>query len=144
MIKKISQKLFSKQFLKYLVVGFTGTAADFALLYVFVQYFHIFYLLAAFFSIAIVLWYSFTLNKYWTFENKEKKYFPQFLKYVIAHSIALGINLLILAILVQFFHLWYLFAKVFATAAAAIANFFMVKSFIFEGKKADSTIAFEK
>jgi putative flippase GtrA len=123
--------LINKQFAKYVSVGLVATALDFGILYLLVEYGHLFYLLAAVISVSIVLWISFTLNKYWTFENFEKKYFQQFLKYCISHAIALAVSLAILAFLVQVFHLWYLFAKVFATVGAAITNFLLVKNFIF-------------
>jgi len=132
MVKKFINNFWSWQFLKYLVIGFTGTFFDFVILYLLVEYLHIFYLLAAILSVAIVLWYSFTLNKLWTFQNYEKKYFVQFIQYVISHSVALGVNLGVLTALVEIFGLWYLFAKVFATAAAAITNFLIVKKYIFQ------------
>lgn len=127
--------LFSKQFIKYALVGSLATGLDFLFLYSLVEFFHLFYLLAAFLSMAVILWISFTLNKYWTFANYEKKYFPQFLKYCLSHVVALTVNLAILAFLVQFFHLWYLFAKIFATVGAAVTNFLLVKNYIFLDNK---------
>ncbi len=122
---------FSKQFLKYIVIGFLGTGLDFLLLYSLVEYFHLNYVLAAICSVAIVIGLSFTLNKYWTFANYEKKYFSQLGKYVFSHSFAYGLNLLILVILVEIFGLWYLLAKVFATAISAIVNFLLSKKWVF-------------
>ena len=135
MVKSLVSNLFSWQFVKYIIVGFVGTGLDFSILYILVEYGHLYYLFGAVTSVAIVLWVSFTLNKYWTFQNFEKKYFQQFGKYLVSHAIALGVNLAILAFLVEIFHFWYLFAKVFATAAAAITNFLIVKKFIFFAKK---------
>ena len=128
MVKSIVNNLFSWQFIKYIIVGFVGTALDFSFLYLLVEYGHLFYLLAAVISVSLVLWVSFTLNKYWTFKNFEKKY-------CLSHLIALVVSLVILASLVQFFHLWYLLAKVFATIAAAIVNFLLVRNFIFSVDK---------
>lgn len=131
MVQSIINQLLSKQFGKYVVIGLIGTFLDFSILYILVDYGHLFYLWGAIVSVMIVLWISFTLNKYWTFENKEKKYFQQFVKYLISHAIALGVSLLILTVLVEVFAFWYLFAKLFATAAAAITNFLLVKKYIF-------------
>ncbi len=128
------KKLFNKQFAKYVSVGLLSTALDFGLLYLLVEFGHLFYLLAAICSMAIVLWVSFSLNKFWTFENFEKKYFQQFSKYLVSHLLALMVALIILSTLVQFFHLWYLFAKVFATIGAAIINFLLIQKFIFAAK----------
>ncbi|HLC38913.1 MAG TPA: GtrA family protein [Patescibacteria group bacterium] len=126
--------IMSKQFLKYIMVGGLATLLDFIFLYILVEFVHLHYLLAAIISIVVIVWISFSLNKFWTFANSEKKYFQQFIKYIISHSVGLAINLLILASLVQFFHLWYLFAKIFATFAAAVTNFWLVKRFIFLAK----------
>lgn len=126
------KSIFSAQFIKYAVVGLLATGLDFLFLYSLVEFLHLFYLLAAFFSMTVIIWISFSLNKYWTFQNREKKYFHQFLKYAVSHVISLVIALAVLAILVQFFGLWYIYAKLFATIAAAITNFLIVKSFIFK------------
>ena len=124
----------SKQFLKYVLIGFLGTGLDFLILYFLVEFLHLFYLLAAIISIIIVVWLSFTLNKFWTFKDYEKKYFLQLGKYIIAHSIGVGINLGILTLLVEIFGLWYILAKVFATAVALIWNFLVAKNWVFRGE----------
>jgi len=131
MIRFLKKNFINWQFFKYVVVGLVGTAFDFSILYVLVEFGHLHYLFGALASVTIVLWISFTLNKYWTFADYEEKYFRQFVKYAISHMIALGASLLVLVILVEIFNFWYLFAKVFATMAAAITNFLLVKSFIF-------------
>lgn len=131
MVKSLVQNFFTWQFIKYVVVGFLGTALDFSLLYILVEFGHLWYFSAAFISISIVLWISFSLNKYWTFKNYEKKYFVQLGKYLLSHLLALGLSLSILAILVEIFQFWYILAKFFATVVAAITNFLMVKKYIF-------------
>jgi len=134
MVKKIINQFFTRQFLKYVVVGLIGTFLDFSILYILVEYGHLYYLFGAVTSVAISLWASFSLNKYWTFENFEKKYFSQFGKYILSHLLSLAISLAILTFLVEIFHLWYIFAKFFATVAAAITNFLITKKFIFFAK----------
>lgn len=126
--------LFSKQFFKYAIVGGIATGLDFVFLYTLVEYGHLFYFYSALISSAVIIWFSFTLNKYWTFKNFEKKYFPQFVKYIASHLIALMLALTILTVLVEALHFWYLFAKVFATAGAAITNFLLAKKIIFSAK----------
>lgn len=132
MFSTLKNNFISAQFARYVVVGVIGTALDFLILYLLVNFAHIYYLIAATLSVAVVIWVSFTLNKFWTFQNQEKKYLYQFVRYFGSHLIALAVSLAVLAFLVETFDLWYLFAKVFATAAAAITNFLLVKKFIFE------------
>jgi len=126
---------FSKQFLKYLIIGFMGTGLDFLILYSLTEYAHFYYVLSAIVSVAIVFWLSFIANKFWTFENKKGKYFVQFVKYLFSRTAGYAINLIILILLVEIFGLWYLFAKVFATAAAAIWNFLTARKWVFPEEK---------
>lgn len=109
-----------------------GTALDFGILYALVEYVHIYYLVSATLSVCIVIWISFSLNKYWTFKDGRKKYFQQLLKYAVSHFIALAVALAVLATLVEVVGLWYIYAKFFATVVAAITNFLIVKSYIFK------------
>ena len=122
----------SKQFLKYVIVGLLGTGLDFLILFLLVEHLHLFYLLAALISILIVFWISFSLNKYWTFSKKEGNYFRQMLKYLLAHSVGIGINLAILTILVEIFGFWYILAKVIATTAVLAWNFLVTKKWVFD------------
>ena len=128
----MSNYFLSKQFLKYVIVGLLGTGLDFLILFLLVEYLHLFYLLAALISILIVFWISFSLNKYWTFRKKEGNYFRQMLKYLLAHSVGVGINLAILTILVEIFGFWYIFAKVIATTVVLAWNFLVTKKWVFD------------
>lgn len=128
------KKLLSNQFVKYIIVGSATTGLDFLLVYIFVEYFHIFYLLSASLSIAIIFFISFSLNKYWTFNNREAKYFIHSIKYALSNIVSWIINLSVLALFVEVFEVWYLLAKVFATAAAVIWNFFIYRNWVFKTK----------
>ena len=122
---------FTKQFIRYVVIGILGTGLDFLFIYTFTQYVHLFYLISAIISIALVFPISFSLNKYWTFNNRGKNNFSQAVKYILTSSIAWVINLSVLAILVQFFGMWYILAKVFATIAGVAWNFLATKKWVF-------------
>lgn len=134
---KIFKPLFSRHFIKYVIVGFFATSLDFAFLYCLVEFGHLHYLLSAIISISVILWISFTLNKFWTFGNREKNFFKQFAKYILSHAVALSISLFILTTLVEVFHFWYLFAKFFGTVVAACTNFLLVRRYIFLGSLAE-------
>lgn len=120
------------RFIKYILIGCLGTGLDFLILFVLVEFLHLFYLLAAAISIVIVVWLSFTLNKYWTFQDYQKKYFLQLGKYIAAHSVGVVISLGVLTLLVEVFDLWYILAKVFAAPAAIAWNFLVAKKWVFK------------
>ncbi|MFC1656451.1 GtrA family protein [Patescibacteria group bacterium] len=114
------------------MIGSLTTGLDFLFLYVLVEYFHLFYMCSAIISIVIIFTMSYLLNKYWTFNNQEKNHLQQLTKYTSIHLIAWIINLAILTILVEIFGMWYLFAKVFATAVAFLWNYFFTKNWVFK------------
>ncbi len=126
------KKIFSAQLIKYGLVGAAATGTDFLILYFLVEYAHLYYLAAAAISIVLVFVASFTANKYWTFSNRENRYFRQMGQYLLAHLLGIGLSLTILHSLVEYLGLWYIFAKVFATAVAAITNFLLVKLWVFK------------
>lgn len=127
--------LYSPQFVKYVTIGFLGTGLDFLLLYTLVEYAHLYYIFAAIISVSIVLWISFSLNKYWTFRNREQQYIRQLLKYLVSHAAGQILNFSILILLVEIFDLWYIFAKVCATAIVVTWNFLITKNWVFLTKK---------
>jgi len=121
-----------RQFIKYCLVGATGTGLDFLLLYLFVEYGRINYLLAAIISTIVAMVINFTLNKFWTFRKKDGNYFSQLLKYAAAHSIGALINLVVLTLLVEVFGVWYLMARVVGTVFAVSWNFLATKKWVFK------------
>jgi len=133
MFINIIKKRFGVQFIKYSLVGATGTSIDFLLLYLLVEKGHLFYLLAAVFSTIVAMLINFTLNKYWTFGKKEGNYFIQLFHYASAHAVGGLINFAVLTVLVETFGVWYLFARIAATFLAVIWNFLATKKWVFKG-----------
>lgn len=119
------------QFIKYCLVGATGTGLDLLLLYLLVEYLHIFYLLAAAISTICAIVLNFTLNKYWTFKKRDGNYFAQLFQYAMAHAVGGGINLAVLTLLVEIFGIWYLIARLAATLVAVTWNFLATKKWVF-------------
>lgn len=124
-----------KQFFKFCVVGTIGTAIDFGLLYVLVEFGHVFYLLAATISFIAAVINNYLLNKVWTFQDKNRNFFKQFVQFLLVSLVGLGLNLLILYLLVDKAHLWYIFAKVLATGVVLIWNFIANKFWTFKKEK---------
>lgn len=120
-----------KQFLKFCVVGTVGTAIDFGLLYILVEFSNIWYLLAATISFIVAVINNYIFNKIWTFENKDSNFLKQFVQFLVVSVVGLGLNVLILYILVEFAGIWYILAKVLATGVVLIWNFFANKYWTF-------------
>lgn len=62
------------QFVRYCVVGGTGTFIDLVCLYIFVDYFHISVIAAATISFLLAVVNNYTLKRVWTFRSKSKNY----------------------------------------------------------------------
>ena len=134
-LKRILGNEHIKQFLKFCVVGVIGTAIDFGLLYLLVEFGHVYYLLAATISFIAAVINNYLLNKIWTFQDKNRNFFKQFVQFLIVSLVGLGLNLLLLYLLVQYAHLWYILAKVLATGVVLIWNFIANKFWTFKKEK---------
>jgi len=121
-----------KQFLKFCVVGTVGTAIDFSLLYLLVEFAHVWYLLAATISFIVAVINNYIFNKFWTFKDRDKDFLRQFGRFLVVSIIGLGLNVLILYVLVEFAGMWYILAKVLATGVVLIWNFFANKYWTFK------------
>lgn len=121
-----------KQISKYLVSGVTVNALELSLLYGFTEYLGIWYLFSAILAFLLALCVSFTLQKFWTFEDKKREDVPkQASLYGMFAVINLGFNVIALYLLVQVAGLWYMFAQVLVSAAVAVWSFLLYKFIIF-------------
>lgn len=136
------------QFIKFLLIGGLNTAIDFSVLNFLMWLFQIHHgpLILLFntisFSTAVVN--SYFWNKYWTFQEKERKGIPtQFLKFLVVSIIGVIINSSIVFSITTFippffsmsYKLWANVAKVIATTVGLIWNFFGYKFWAFKIKK---------
>jgi putative flippase GtrA len=126
------------QFIKFCIVGGTGTLLNLFILFTSVEFFGLWYIYGATIAFIIVVTFNFTLNKFWTFKDKEKRgnvLAGQYFKYILVGGIGMGINILSLFILVEFFNIWYLLAELLATFIATLWNFEGSRYIVFGIKK---------
>jgi putative flippase GtrA len=96
--------------------------------------FLIYYIISAVISYQILLILSFTLNEKWTFNssfnlNLKNKWHRFFVFYFFSIS-GMVINIIILAILTGYFHIYYLISTAIATLIVFIWNYSINKKFI--------------
>ncbi len=121
-----------KPFIKYCIVGASGTFIDLAALFIFVEYFRIPVILATTLSFIAAVTNNFIFNKIWTFKNKSKNYRKLYIKFLIVSSIGLGLTLLCMYIFVNLLEIWYMLAKAFTSLIILIWNFFGNKLWTFK------------
>ena len=126
----------NKELLKYIFVGLSTVLIDF-LIYRFLIKFIVIYL-AKTISFLSGTFFSYQLNRTWTFKSG-KKTLSQFIKYLIIHITSLVLNVFINSLLLNTFSknyfLSYEVSFLIATLTSAIYNFLLIKVFIFNNTK---------
>ncbi|MCK5624405.1 GtrA family protein [Candidatus Pacearchaeota archaeon] len=127
------QKKSVKEFLKFVCVGFTGTILHLAVLYIFTEFFGIYYLVSSVFGFCFGVTNNFILNKIWTFKEKlNHGVFKKYYKYFVLNVIILFINLFILYFLTEFLQMYYILSQIIAVGFSFLINFFISKFWIFK------------
>ena len=125
-----------KELLKYIVVGLSTVLIDF-LIYKFLIKFIVIYL-AKTISFLSGTFFSYQLNRTWTFKSG-KKTLSQFIKYLIIHITSLVLNVFINSLLLNTFSknyfLSYEVSFLIATLTSATYNFLFIKIFIFNNTR---------
>lgn len=123
----------SAQLFRYLVSGITSNLTELILLYMFTQYFGVWYIFSLMLAFTISFWVSFLLQKFWTFQDKKThRVHIQASSYLIVSLANLTFNIAALYVLVQFFGIWYMLAQISIIGAIAVSNFLLYKFVIFK------------
>lgn len=134
MIKTIQNKSF-RQFIKFSIVGASGTAIDWIFYFICTRWLGIYYLLAKAISFILAAVNNYIWNRTWTFRSQEKRVFREFSKFFIVSIIGLGVNTFIMYLMVDRFKLYDFWGLIVATAIVLIWNFFANKLWTFKEKK---------
>ena len=117
---------------RYLVAGGTSAATNLFFLYILTSVWHVWYIYSALIATSIALIVSFTLQKFWTFQNYgTQRVHIQFPMHAALASLNIAINAALLYILVEWFGLWYLFGQILIGGLLACVNYFVYQKFIF-------------
>ncbi len=115
-----------RQFFKFCVVGAIGTIINLVVLYSLVEWLSVWYILAASIAFGVASTSNYILNKIWTFHYKTTStsgVFDSYVKFLSVSIIGLAINLIILYLLVEYFHIWYIFSQIIAIGVTSIWNY---------------------
>jgi putative flippase GtrA len=114
----------AQRFQKFLIVGAVGLGVNQGLLFVFHDLVHLRLLVSSALAIFISMLVTFSLNERWTWHDRGKgPVLNRMAMYFPINCIGLLINVGILTLLVDQFHLHYLVANLFGAGTAAIWNF---------------------
>lgn len=126
-----------EKFWLYSVGGTIAFIVDFGLLYLLTEYVGLWYLTSATIAVVVAIIVNYVWQRIVTFKSLDRNVAKQFSKFVIISLVAIGLNIILMYVLVEFVGLWYLLAKVFVTIIAWFWNFFGNKYFTFRQLESD-------
>ena len=127
--------------IRYIISGGTASAVDLGVIYFLTEKVKIWYLFSSILGLFIAFTVSFSLQKYWTFRDTRKSGSgKQALSYFVISIVNLAFNTLLLYVLVDIFHIWYLLAQFITLGIIAISSFFLYKLFIFNTPEKISSV----
>ncbi len=125
------------QFVRFLIAGGTAFLSNILALYLIADVLGVWYLRASVCAFVVAFLVSFSLQKFWTFKDKEvSRVHAQLGVSLMVAFINLGINTLLMYLLVEWGGLHHLPAQVIATGIIAIETYFVYKYVIFAARKA--------
>jgi len=127
MIQYIKVHILHIRLLKFAVVGISGVAVNMGVLYLLTEFYHILYIISSIIAIEISIISNFFLNDLWTWRDRAKKPFRErFVQYHISVGLtAILANWLILLILTEFFHIYYMISNLIGIAVGTFANYIL-------------------
>lgn len=115
-----------QRLLRYLTAGGTAATVDIGALYVFTHFFSINYLVSSIFAFLIAFGVSFTLQKFWTFQDQSTdNVHAQATLYFVVAGINLFLNTLLMYFFVDILHRHYLVAQMLSSGLIACESFFI-------------------
>ncbi|MBI1999565.1 MAG: GtrA family protein [Parcubacteria group bacterium] len=112
------------QVVRFCVAGAAGVIAYYAALYGLTEYLGVWYVISAVIGFVLNTGLNFTLQKFWTFQNKETQMVGRQLTLYAAMTVSFLIgNTLLLYLMVEYLHLWYIGAQVILTIVISVLSF---------------------
>ena len=129
---KFSLYLYNHRVVRFLFSGGSATAANVIPLFVLVHFFYMWYLLAAVVAFTVATFVSFTLQKFFTFNDYTKSGTgKQATLYLGFQVFNLCINTLLMYVGVDLLNIQYIIAQVLISGIMAVYNFFVYKHLVF-------------
>ncbi len=128
------------QLLRYSFVAIVAFVIDFGLLYLFTQYFLIYYLLSATLSFLISLLFNYLLSKYWAFVGNEgRSRMIEISGFLLIGLVGLILNDIIIFASTQILGVYYLYSKLIAIVIVFFWSFLSRRYIIFYKKTIKSS-----
>ena len=130
LIKKTLQK--NIQFVKFLVVGFISSLLNLFTFYILFYCMSMNKLFSYSLGYIIGVLLGFTLNKTWSFNNKEKKWGKLLFKYFLVYTFNLFLGMICFKAIDMLFNIEEIIIQFLVIIITAFCNFFGLKFFVFK------------
>lgn len=118
--------------IRFVISGGIAMLTNLSSLFVLVHYFGFHYLFASVIAFVISIGVSFSMQKFWTFQDRPTEDIQaQFSRYLAIILINLALNTAILYTLADIFGVWYLLAQFISGIIIAFIGYFSYKHFVF-------------
>jgi len=120
--------------IRYIIAGSIGAFVNLVSMYILTGVLQIWYVSSATLAFIVSLLVTFFIQKMWTFGDtlfQTKHAMRQAFFYTLSSVSFLVLNIVILYVLVEFFHLWYLFAQFISLGSVALGSFLFNKTVTF-------------
>lgn len=115
---------FVAQIMRFLIAGGSAAIINVVTLYLFTEFAHIWYLYSSILAFTIAFAFSFSFQKYWVFRSDDYAKIPTQLPLHLGVALGnLALNTILLFLLVEYVHLWYVLAQLVASALIGIESF---------------------
>jgi len=113
-----------RRVVRFCVAGAAGVIGYYIALYSLTEYFGVWYVASAVIGFILNTGLNFTLQKFWTFQNKETHMVGrQLVQYVAMFVSFLVGNTVFLYLMVEYLHMWYIGAQMILTMVISILSF---------------------
>jgi dolichol-phosphate mannosyltransferase len=125
--------------LKFGIVGSSGVLVNMGVLYLLTEFFGVFYLVSSIIAIEVSILSNFLLNDNWTWHDRKPGHIVhRAIKYHVAAGLtAVVVNWLLLLILTEVFHLYYLVSNIIGIGCGMISNFIVNDLWTFRSKQSE-------
>ena len=121
-----------KEIINYLIFGGLTTLISIVTYALFAKVFNIDYLISNVLSWIIAVLFAYITNKIFVFESKSKKNIKEITSFFFFRIVSLLIEMIILYIFVDMFHIDDLVTKIIAQVIVIVANYVFSKVFVFK------------
>lgn len=119
------------EFAKYFIIGISGVILDMATLIFFKEIFGWWPVFAVIVNQALLLFYNFTLNKYWSFRSKEFNH-KQILRYLVLACFNYIFSVVVMYVFNHKLNFDYKFIRLVSIAIMVSWNFLLYKYWVYK------------